>query len=295
MTILNIYNLTDGSICNYKPTMRSSKPVLDGVKRLLSERSFNEKQIQNIIPHLHEEIIKKPQYLNEILDTWNIVMSKASGPTSLNSGPNVRGFVPAIAKPSANFILDDANIDLNYILGDIEPRLLLLDPIKLVERQAKINGLGLTHSINDHWLLLVHAPRGFYLQKWSELMKKFLYIQNNILDFLFDKKKQKEMEYHPLIRNAAVTEVDLDHIRTRYLFAQRCGYVELANMYPVRIATNEPTLKELILSDDRAYLRMFAPYCSFEEYSSFADLIKNHELEEDDVEVVNKLTDLNCI
>lgn len=274
--------------------MRSTKSIYDGVRKILKERLFNERQIENILPHLQDEYIQKPDYLREIIDTWNLVMSKQAGPKG-HDHRGIAGQVPAVAKPSESFPLKGTKIDMNKILGDLEPRLLLLHPQKLIERQAKINELGVTHSINDHWLLLMHAPRGFYLQQWSELMRKFLYIQDNVLDFLFEQKKQREMTYHPLLKNAAVTEVDIDHIRTRYLFAHRCGYVPLANMYPIKIAREDPTLKELILDSDKEYLTTFAPFCSLEEYSSFANLIKNYEIDEEDIEVVNKLVELHCI
>lgn len=258
---------------------------------LLRERLFNDKQIQKIIPILHDEYFKEPRYLSEIIDTWNNVMSRAPCVTATYSYEHC----PAVAKPSSTFPVDEIKIDMNYVLGDIEPRLLLLAPKKVSERFKKIQKLGIAQNMNDHWLLLMHAPRGFYLQSWTDILQKFYYIQDNILDFLIDNKRQKEMIQHPLLKSAAVIEVDLNYIRSRFLFAQRTGYASLAHMYEIQRALDAPNLKDLILSDELRYLRKFAPYCSLEDYKAFSDLIQNHDLDEDDLEVVKKMSELDTL
>lgn len=271
--------------------MSSRTNLVGKVRELLAQKLFTDTQIEKVIPRLSDDYIKEPTHLAEIIDTWNNLMS-SSGPKlshySLNHSPPL-----AVPPPSA--LLGQLKVNMNTILGDIEPDLLLLHPEKLVSRHNKIKGLGLTKNLGEEWLLLFNAPRGFYLQDWTDLSKKIYYTEHKLIDFLFDKKEQKGMDVHPIVKSAAISETDFDQIRTRYLFALRSGYNALSHMYSVQMALNRPTLSDLVLTDNRSYLQKFAPFCSEEEYNSFSNLMKNTKIDEDDAEIFERLADLDAL
>lgn len=271
---------------------RFPSSLISKVKDVLLERHFTEQQVEKILPTLHEKMIERPEHLVEIIDTWNSVMTRHPSPIEFKP---TDGMIAGVGKPPRKSFLAKIDVDMTNILADIEPKLLLLHPDKVVERYNKIESLGIARTNGEHWNILFNAPRGFYLQDWKEILKKVYYIQNNVIDFLHDKKEQKDIITHPIARNAAVIEAEFDHIRTRYLFAHRSGYNALSYMFPVQTALDKPSLNELILSKDKTYLSKFAPFCSIEEYSAFSDLIKNQNIDEDDADIVERLAELNTI
>lgn len=272
-------------------TISRANKALGKAKEVLAERLFSEQQIKTLLPRLHEKMIEEPKYLGEIIDKWNQMLGTA-GSTNRQLAPSPRGSIPPVAKPPKTCSLAD-KVDMTNILADLEPDLLLIDPEKLFIRQERIRSLGITKTLAEEWLLLFNAPRGLYLQDWVELTKKIYYVEERVIDFLYDKKEKKAMVLHPLVKSAAVTETDFDHIRTRYLFALRSGYKSLSHLYKVQTALDKPSLTDLILADNRSYLQRFASYCSLEEYNAFSDLMKNHDLDEDDAEIFEKLAELN--
>lgn len=266
--------------------------VLNSIRRILADRSFTEYQIEKVLPRLHPGHFEEPKLLAETIDAWNL---------SMRSGPIREEFdldtetIPVTACPPRDALTTKRNVNMNTILAEVEPDLLMFRPDKLIQRHNNIMGLGVINSLNEHWTLLFNAPRGFYLQDWFELTRKIYYIDSKVIDLLYDKKEQKEMQRHPLVKSAACVEADFDHIRTRYLFAKRSGYRELGYMYKVQSAASRPTLKDLILVDDAVFLQRFAPFCSDEDYICFANLIKNHELDEDDADICNQLAELDSL
>lgn len=267
--------------------------LLDNVRRVLSQRWFTDAQIEKIIPRLDDQYLKEPEVLHEIIDTWNTIMRSFSDPP-FQSGEESPS-IPPIAKPPQKSNLHSAHVDMNTILSDVEPDLLLLSPDKLKARHNKIQGLGLANNLSESWILLFNAPRGFYMQDWTELTKKVLYIEHQLIPFLIDKREQQNITLHPIIRHATTVENDFDHIRARYLFALRCGYKSLSHMYSIQNALNRPTLGDLVLASNDIYLGKFAPFCSGSEYSAFVNLIKNHDQDEDDAEIFEKLAELGSL
>lgn len=269
--------------------------LLESIRNVLSSRYFTPEQIDKVIPNLGEELIRQPACLAEVVDTWNRLLGRAGTANFLDNKIS-EDVIPAVAKPPSNCSIDaELKVDMTYILADVEPNLLRVDPSKLVQRYEKVRGLGLTNSIAEEWLLLFNAPQGFFLQDWVHLSKKIYYIEQNVLDMLYDKKERKEMVVHPIVRAAKAVERDFDHIRIRYMFALRSGYKSLSHMYSVQTASNRPGLKELLLSDTRNYLKEFSPFCSDREYKVFSDLIRNHELDEDDADIYEDLAELNAL
>ena len=270
---------------------------LETVRNVLLDRSFTPKQIENIIPTLDPGYLKEPSCLAEIIDCWNTIMSqsltKPGGQASFVAG-NKR--IPTVAAPPEKSHSDrTVTLDMNSILADIEPRLLRFDPEKLIRRHENIKGLGVIQNMSEHWLILSRSPLGFYLQEWTELTRKLMYIDHKILDLLNTKKELKEMQSHPIIRQCRVLEADYDLIRTRYLFASRVGYLELPHMYKIEISAVRPNMMDLVLSDDRTFMNKFAPHCSLEEYRSFAKLIKLREVDSDDSDIFNEMAELETI
>lgn len=259
------------------------------LERVLLDRYFTEPQIGRIVPRLHKNYYQEPECLGEVIDTWNSIMNSASFNTM------EQDCIPRVAKPPKNSIIGNLKLDMNSILADVEPDLLLLDPKKLISRHKKIAGLNITKNMAEVWLILFNAPRGFYLQDWTELTKKIYYIEHNVIDFLYEKKEQKTMDVHPIVKSAAVTEADFDHIRTRFLFASRSGYKTLSHMFKVQTALEQPTLTDIILADNKTFLKKFAPFCSIEEYASFSNLIKECDIDEDDAYIFEKLAEVNAI
>lgn len=267
--------------------------MLKKVREVLFSRAFTEKQVEAVIPTLQREFIEEPKYLGEIIDTWNQIMGSARVDELDYST------IPPTASPSQNSIIEkqglDFKVDMNYILAELEPRLLKLCPDKLLSRHRAIQGLMLSQNQNENWLLLFNAPRGFYLQDWVELTKRIYYLEHKVIELLYDKKQLKEMDIHPIAKAAASVELDFDHIRTRYLFADRVGYKTLSHLYPVQKSTDTNTLKDLLLADDISFLKKFAPFCSGEEYITFSNLVKKTELDEDDAELFQKYAELDVL
>lgn len=271
---------------------RQTKPALNAVRSILTMRSFSDNQIEKLIPHLHEEHKRRPESLGEIIDCWNRIMGKAVILDGMEPELNVAN-LPVVSYPPKKSVVGKRKLNMCTILAEVEPKLLLLSPDKLVQRHQNIGGLGIINNRSEHWIALFNSPRGFYLQDWIELTKKILYIDGKVIDLLYDKREQREMDVHPIVGSAAVTEVNFDHIRARYLFAARSGYVSLSHLRKVQTARNRPSLKDMILADDETYLHKFAPFCSVEEFSCFSNLIKNHELDESDAEIYTKLAELD--
>lgn len=263
--------------------------LFEPIRQVLLDRSFTEAQIERVIPRLTSDYKREPMLLAQIIDRWNLLMNLSSVP---QDDLEVSKSIPALAMPPKSSLMAKYDISMNTILADVEPDLLMFDPDKLLKRHTRIKNLGIIKNLGEHWTVLFNAPRGFYLQDWTELLKKIYYLEHNVIDLLYDKKEQKEMYVHPLIKSAAATESDFDHIRTRYLFAFRSGYGSLIHMYGIQSALNRPTLKDIILSDNDTFLSKFAPFCSPEEYNCFANLLKAHEIDDDDADIYEKLSEL---
>lgn len=257
---------------------------------------FTEQQIDKVLARLPKSALDDHQLLAETIDTWNRIVGRALVPKDFAvKDQDLSDEVPALAYPPKNSLLTKLGFNLNNVLADIEPDLLLFRPEKLVNRHKDIMSLDIIVNQKDLWSVLFNAPRGFFLQNWADLIKKIYYIDHKVIDLLYDKKELKTLETHPIVRSAAVTEVDFDHIRTRYLFAIRSGYLALSHMYQVQSAAKKPTLRDLLLADNSSFMNTFSPFCTTEEYECFANLIKKNRLDEDDAKVFEQLADLEAV
>lgn len=268
--------------------------TLDTIRTILIDRSFNEAQIKKIIPSLGPGYAKEPHLLSDVIDCWNIIMRTAKRRTDSDNMQDHR-LIPAVAAPSSASLTAKYKVNMNTILADVEPKLLQFKPDNLIRRHEQVQGLGVIKNMNEQWIALYNAPRGFYLQEWSDLTKKVMYVTNNLLDLLYEKKEMKEMQTHPLVKSAAIVEKDFDHIRTRYLFASRVGFKELSQMYKVSTAKSKLTLSDLVLANNNTFLRNFAPHCTTEEYNCFAMLINQHDIDEDDADIYEDLAELESL
>lgn len=277
---------------------RGVKPALDGVRRVLAERSFSDIQVNRLIPKLHEEHKRKPKLLAEIIDCWNETMGQAVVPLDMEHLVSERrrtDCIPAIASPPSDSPVARKKVNMASILAEVEPDLLKLCPESLRQRHRHLDGLGIFNNTSDYWLGLLNAPRGLYLQDWLDLTKKILYIEQKVVDLLYDKREQRGIKTHPIVSHISVIERDFDHIRTRFLFAERTGFSALSHMRKIQTALDRPTLGDLLLADDGSYLAAFAPFCSAEELRCFSNLIKNHEIDEDDAELYSSMAELDSL
>lgn len=277
--------------------MGTRSKLISRVKEVLLDRMFSENQINKLIPKLNDNYINEPHSLAQIIDTWNIIMSSSSHDVRIVEQRLKTNVVPTVAKPptKSKFASSYKDIDMTTILAEVEPSLLLFDPEKLVLRHNKVLDLRHSNNLGEHWMLLFNAPRGYYLQDWSDLTKKIYYIEHNLIDLIYDKKEVKEMEVHPITKSASIVEADFNHIRTRYLFALRSGYKSLSHLYSVQMASTRPVLNDIIMTDNATFLKKFSPFCSLEEYSAFSNLIKNNDYDADDAEIFEKLAELNSL
>jgi len=264
------------------------------LREILLSRAFTSAQVNKILPTLGRGYAGQPDLLAETIDCWNTLMASGHSPRQHNL--YVTSSVPKVASPPSDSLLKKLyNADMNSILADVEPQLLQFEPKKLLQRHQQIAGLGLVKNMNEHWLLLFNSPRGFYLQDWEDLSKKVMYITNEILDLLYEKKEMKEMQVHPLVKSAACVELEYDHIRTRYLFAERVGFKDLAQLYDVTDSKSRLDLSSLLLSDDVTFMKKFAPYCKMEEYICFKKLVKQVGVRDDDSDLYEEMAELQSI
>lgn len=267
---------------------------LDLIRNILLERSFNNSQIEKVLPTLDPRYAREPNLLADTIDCWNQIMSTAKlAPNEDSEKP--LNCIPNVAAPPGNCPISRFGTNMTNILADVEPALLRMTPKTLVQRNEQIKGLGIIKNTSEHWLVLYNAPRGFYLQGWADLAKKIMYVDHNLTDLLYTRKDLKEMSVHPLVRSAKIVEQDFDFIRTRYLFASRVGFKELTQFYEIGNANTRINIGDIVLSDDERYLKLFAPHCSMEEYKSFAKLIATQDVDQDDAEIYEQMAELEAL
>lgn len=262
------------------------------VTKVLVSRGFLANQIDILLPRLHPSLTTQPKLLGQVIDAWNNEMTSLTVKGETFDKP----FITATASAPNSLDLG-FKIDMNMILAEREPNLLNIRPDMIGVRKEKILNLGLVYNVGELWKLLYFAPAGFFLQDWTELTKKFFYVEHNILTWLYDKHERKALSCHPMVSNALVSEKSFDHIRARFLFAQRTGYKALVNNLKVELSGDLIGLRELILEDNESFIRKIAPNVTLEEYNCLVDLIKNSPEREsdDDAKIYEQLAELENI
>ncbi|KAI2811246.1 ATP-dependent RNA helicase ddx51 [Blomia tropicalis] len=162
-----------------------------------------------------------------------------------------------------------------------EPRLLLLDGDSVQERIEQLKSLDLVRGSNDVWKLFLASPTGYFLQDWSELLKKYYYITFKVLPWL--EPEIKTTFVNPLVLNPKVIELEYNVIKTRFLFAQRTGF----QLHKQEI----PNLNTLFLVPISEYIKIYAPYCTVEEFNAL-EKVNVHSIGEEDDRLFEELVSL---
>lgn len=253
---------------------------------MLSAYDYTEKQINAIFESIGQYIVDEPKLndkaIRDCIDCW------------------ANNMHPPKLKPNQldKFNLEDIDyhmaIDLNTVLSEIEPKLLLMTPESIETRTGKIMDLGIILSSKDLWRIFVYAPRGYYLQNWNDLLKKYYYLNFIVLEWLFDKKQKENLYLHPLVRNSKILELDFGHIKGRYLFARRTGFKTVSIVNTLKSVSNEKKvdLSDLMLTSVDEYLQLIAPKCTDEEYRVFEQIVNEKE-DDDEEKTIDELIEVD--
>jgi hypothetical protein len=266
-----------------------SNPKIEKIVSMLSEYDLSEKQINSIIKRIGNYLVNENQLnanvIRETIDCWK---------TSVKP-PKLRA--NQLDKIMAEDIDYDMTVDFNTVVSKIEPQLLLMNSNAITQRINYIKDLGITGGSRDLWRVFVYAPKAYYMQSWTDFLKKYHYLNYRVLEWLLDKKDKNNLHPHPLIRNAKVMELPFDTIRCRYLFAQRTGLktVSVVNKLSNIENIKKIDLRALMLTPIDKYLKLIAPNCTIEEYNAFETLLNEREPEEDEqiIEDIVELTFTN--
>lgn len=246
----------------------------------LIRRHFKMKQIGNILTHLEWNTERKLGDLSSVLqsiDYW----SNSIAPPKLHDDE-----LAEIGK-KFNF----RTVDVNYVLSQVEPDLLLIKPEAMNERLQRLKTIGFLSGKSDLWRVFVFAPRGYFLQDWGEFQRKYHYMQHRVIEWLHQKKRDKYQSPHPFVKHARVFEMPYEHIKTRFLFAVRTGLQAPSISAKLDNKVEEIDLGRLMLADLADYLAFVAPYCTDEEYLVFEQMVT--DVEDEDDEVINELCELS--
>lgn len=258
---------------------------VNSVAGLLREYEFTDSQIQSVLKsigrYIAEENGLNKSTIRATIDSWNRCLK----PPKLKA--------KQWDKISPEDIDYDLSVDLNQVLSKIEPKLLLINANAVEHRIESIKQLAVFGGARDLWRVLVYAPNGYYLQSWSDFLKKYHYLNFRVLEWLLDKKDKDNLHPHPLIRNARVMELPFETIRCRYLFAKRTGLK--TNCINNKLSNEDKTkidLRALMLLPIDKYLKLVAQNCSIEEYSALEALLNEMPPEEEEqlIEDIIELT-----
>ncbi|XP_054161540.1 uncharacterized protein LOC128959573 [Oppia nitens] len=263
-----------------------SHSKIQSVVSLLNQYNFNDHQIDAIIQSIGKYIAEDKQ-LNHVVikDTIDCWRSKLRPPTLRTN---------QLDKVNAEDIDFDMSVDFNHVVSKIEPKLLLMNANAIDFRYDNLLNIGIMGGNRDMWRVFVYAPNGYYLQDWTEFLKKFHYLNHQILVWLLDKKDVNNLHPHPIVRNSKVMELSFEEIKTRYLFAYRTGLKSVTtNKLLTNIKeSNKVDLRALMLTPIEKFLKIIAPNCTPEEYFALQTLISENPIEEDEqiIEDVVELT-----
>ena len=253
---------------------------------LLRDYDFTDRQIDCVFKKIGKYVVEEnglnSKAMTETIDCWR----------SSIKAPKLRP--NQWDKISPEDIDYDMSVDLNHVLSQIEPKLLLINANAIEHRIKNIKELAIFGGSRDLWRALVYAPNGYYLQSWPDFLKKYHYLNFRVLEWLLDKKDKDNLHPHPLIRNARVMELPFESIRSRYLFAKRTGLKTISINH--KLSNQEMSaidLKALLLTPIDKYLKLVTEnLCSVEEYSALETLLNDMPPDEEEqlIEEIVELT-----
>ena len=261
-------------------------PKIKKTVSMFREFDLNEKQIDSILKTIGNYIIEEKdldhKVMKDTIECWQYYLN----PPKLRANQ--------LDKLNPEDIDFDMSVDLNYVISGIEPKLLLINANAIEFRINYIKDLPIIGGSRDLWRVFVYAPNGYYLQSWTDFLKKYHYISYRIIEWLLDKKDKNRLHPHPLIRNAKVMELPFDTIRSRYLFAKRTGLKTISNNKFTTIEdTSKIDLKTLLLAPIETYLKQIAPNCSIEEYIALENILTEMPAEEEE-QIIEDMVELTA-
>lgn len=183
--------------------------------------------------------------------------------------------------------------NVNYVMSHIEPDLLLVNTARMRYRIQNLRSVGFISGAADIWRVFVGAPRAYFLQDWSEFLRKYYYVEHRMMEWLLVKKGERYPVPHPLVRHPKVLQAPYEHIKARHLFAVKTGMKEISVTNKLDKSLSEHiSLGRIVLTDLTDYLKYVAPTCTEEEYLVFEQYVADSE--DDDDKTISELCDLSA-
>lgn len=247
--------------------------------KVLTDHKFLPVEVDLITEHLRK--VKIPTTKNTLKAIEDAVMfwNNSVGPPKKFSSVPVED------------IVDYNTANVNYVLSNIEPDLLLADPEAMRHRIKLLRNVGFLSGAGDIWRVFVGAPRAYFLQDWTEFIRKYYYVEHRMMEWLLVKRGERYPVPHPLVKHPKILNAPYEHIKTRHLFAVKTGLKEISVTNKLdRNLSEQINLGKLILTNNTDYLKYVAPFCSEEEYLVFEQYIADLNDEEDSL--INELSEL---
>lgn len=251
---------------------------------LLTSQHFSDGQIDKVLSHLSVERFRSANDLKTI-EAAIVFWKSCLKPPRLKPDQ----FFPEEITPDTRYKF----VNVNHILSSVDPDLLLICPDAMKLRIDKFRSIGFMAGINDVWQVFATAPRGYFLQDWTEFQRKYMYLQFRVMEWIIDSKKEKYPTPHPLVEHAQVFEMSYEHIKARFQFAVKTGFKSVTTSTKVENTPKMLSLGRLMLTDLEDYLALVAPYCTEEEYLVFEQMVADAEDEDD--EIIDDLTELTAL
>jgi len=256
---------------SYRSYSTTNACPAEGVRKVLKHHAFDDEHISNIVERFRDSNLHlspaKVESIHSVIEFWNE-----------NLKP-VRQNLPI--KVDSEY--DYTKMTVNQVLSQVEPDLLLINPEAMSKRIEELKVVGFLSGNSDLWRVFVSAPRGYFLQDWSEFLRKFYYIEHRVMPWMVDKKDKHLITTHPLIKFPKVFECSYDHIKARHLFAHRTGMKAISVSNKLESKSSLINIGRLMLSNNYDYLQYVAPDCTQEEYLVFEQHIADTEDEDDKI------------
>ncbi|XP_074599426.1 uncharacterized protein LOC141853836 [Brevipalpus obovatus] len=166
--------------------------------------------------------------------------------------------------------------------------LLCVDLDAMEKRFQNLDKLGFLYS-RPLMRVFHEAPRGWFLQDWTEFMKKFGYFQHRIMAWFTKKEDDRWPEPHPLTLHPTIIEKPYHHLKTRMEFVKGIGMTPY-DLDGGQTLNLDHAVKKLLILDNEQFLRRLAPAVRLEEYNYLEETIIE-EMDQED-ELLQEMVDL---
>ena len=245
------------------------------LSQLLAKNEFNDRQISIIIRDFREN--------NVIYDIDPKIITNS-----------IKFWTEHVTKPKKHSVVGTTpgeEYDFQDIVALQCPRLLLINPEKMLLRIKALKKIGFLTGRNDLWTVFTYAPVAYFLQDWTDFCQKFFYVQYRVLEFLIDKHKDPFPTPHPLVKACKVFELPYTTIKARFEFLIKTGIKTPAAVFKATGKPQNYDLAPIFLYELDRYLKKFAPSVSEEEYNVFEKMIEEYPDDED--KTLQEICELN--